>query len=588
MSKSCPELLREAANLIEEALSRSPTAPAAQSQQIPAAQSRTPVQGNDQDPMVITNKLMEVFPKLQQGGGFELLKLVGSTRSRNLALLQCPSTGYTLAYLKDPSTMIGQATIYIRPLQQDLPLDCESSRPASGPVIPCITCQMEVPFSEMKLHRLSCNGTPMEEREQEGDQREENDSETALVSDSVPVRSETSAESAVVPAVIDNEKLDRKETDSEWKIIEEPTQAAKVFKENLLREHATGKPLRIKMDVRESEEDRERELLLFYKQQQEWACPLHCTLVGDLAIGEGVMRYFMTTIISKLQFGFSLDLGGMGRTLLFEGEPDHLVPAASEALIESNLFRVAGRMLAHTFLHDGPHVTGLSPAVIHVLFNGDPEMATVVIEDCRDLHIRSIIELLEHEELTPEQKDTVSDLSMSWDLPAVTKTNRRWLHNKLLLHAVVGRTMRQIKQLRKGLKDVMVWPLLTSRPDVVPLLFPKIAEMQFTPQMLLEKITWPVEDSDDEDFDLDTTCRITGFLRMFIETASSGTLAQLLTFWVGWEMLPPELTVVISEGTLPTSSTCFETLKLPAHFKIYMDFEKALVAAIKSTGFGLV
>lgn len=84
----------------------------------------------------------------------------------------------------------------------------------------------------------------------------------------------------------------------------------------------------------------------------------------------------------------------MGRTLLFEGEPDHLVPAASEVLIESNLFRVAGRMLAHTFLHDGPHVTGLSPAVIHVLFNGDPEMATVVTEDCPDLHIRSIIKLV--------------------------------------------------------------------------------------------------------------------------------------------------------------------------------------------------
>lgn len=74
--------------------------------------------------MVITNKLMEVFPKLQEGGGFEFLKIAGSTRSRNLALLPCPSTGYTIAYLKDPSTMIGQATIYIRPLQQDLSLDC--------------------------------------------------------------------------------------------------------------------------------------------------------------------------------------------------------------------------------------------------------------------------------------------------------------------------------------------------------------------------------------------------------------------------------------------------------------------------------
>lgn len=38
----------------------------------------------------------------------------------------------------------------------------------------------------------------------------------------------------------------------------------------------------MKMDVRDSEEDRERELLSFYKQQQEWACPLHCTLVGKL------------------------------------------------------------------------------------------------------------------------------------------------------------------------------------------------------------------------------------------------------------------------------------------------------------------
>ncbi len=84
----------------------------------------------------------------------------------------------------------------------------------------------------------------------------------------------------------------------------------------------------------------------------------------------------------------------MGRTLLFEGEPDHLVPAASEALIESNLFRVAGKMLAHSFLHDGPHATGLSPAVIHVLFSGDPEMGTVVTEDCPDLHIRNIIKLV--------------------------------------------------------------------------------------------------------------------------------------------------------------------------------------------------
>ncbi|XP_076855210.1 uncharacterized protein LOC143510082 isoform X2 [Brachyhypopomus gauderio] len=201
-------------------------------------------------------------------------------------------------------------------------------------------------------------------------------------------------------------------------------------------------------------------------------------------------------------------------------------------------------MLGHSFLHDGPCVTGLSSAIIHVLFNGDPEMATIVTEDCPDLHIRSIIEMLETEELTQEQQDTVSDLSMSWDLPAVTKTNRRWLQNKLLVHA-----------------------------------------------MLLDKIIWPVEDNDDDDeFDVETTCRITGFLRLFIETASPRKLAELLKFWVGWEVLPCELKVELSRGSFPTSTTCFETLKLPVHFKSYTDFEAAFMASINSThtGFGLV
>ncbi|XP_060759750.1 uncharacterized protein LOC132870181 [Neoarius graeffei] len=372
MRKSCPELLREAASLIEEAL-RCPPAVSGTSSHDPAAAPRTPVQaevarllapyartsmarrpgvqatprrnysythmfccvadhrtdtvpsggvkadllaaglgeqrvtfsGNPSDPMVITNKLMEVYPKLQEGGGFELLKITGPTRSRSLALLPCPSTGYTLAFLKDPSTMIGQATLYIRPLQQDLPLDCERPCHTSGPAIPCITCQKEVIFSEMKCHRLTCNEAPVQdsERDQEGGPKEDN-GETP-VSDDVEVPG-PSVENAVKPVVIDLEECDYNETDNDWKLIKEPARAAKVFKENLLREHANGETLKMKMDVRDSEEEREQQLLSFYKQQQKWACPLNCTLAGDAAVGEGVMRFFMTTIISKLQFGFSL------------------------------------------------------------------------------------------------------------------------------------------------------------------------------------------------------------------------------------------------------------------------------------------
>lgn len=38
-------------------------------------------------------------------------------------------------------------------------------------------------------------------------------------------------------------------------------------------------------------------------------------------------------------------------------------------------------------------------------------------------------------------------------------------------------------------------------------------------QMVIDKITWAAQDSDeDEEFDVESMCRITGFLRIFIET----------------------------------------------------------------------
>lgn len=43
-------------------------------------------------------------------------------------------------------------------------------------------------------------------------------------------------------------------------------------------------------------------------------------------------------------------------------------------------------------------------------------------------------------------------------------------------------------------------------------------------------------------------------------------------------MLLPELKVEISGGTFPTASTRFKTLKLPAHFQMYKDFEDAIIS----------
>lgn len=194
-------------------------------------------------------------------------------------------------------------------------------------------------------------------------------------------------------------------------------------------------------------------------------------------------------------------------TRLFDGEPGHLVPSASHFLVESDMFIMAGRMVGHSFVHGGPCLSGLSPAVVHVLLGGSPETATVTLEDCPDLDIRETIRLvcfqsnpiissliytLKQESLHPfsyfflcavlycgkkakgvvnfythrvvsdvrhtffhsissslcvfklegeseisdEGKRSVRDLAFASDLPCLTGNNRRWLFEKMLIHAV--------------------------------------------------------------------------------------------------------------------------------------------------------
>lgn len=269
-----------------------------------------------------------------------------------------------------------------------------------------------------------------------------------------------------------------------------------------------------------------------------------------------------------------------------------MIPSTSHFLLESDFFVVAGRMIGHSFLHDGPCLGGLSLAILHVLFNGSPEEATIDIKDCADLDICETIKLLDGTaELSSEEKHTINELAVSWDLPRVTSENRRWLLDKLLLHAVLGRTSRQVKQLRRGLKETLIWPLVTERKDTIPVLFPRMSDAQCTPQMVLDKINWPTQDEEeDSDVSLEDTCRITGFLRTFVENASPNILGKLVQFWVGWNVLPKELDVEVVDSHFPKSSTCFNLLKLPGHYKEYSVFERDVLAAIWSvdTGFGMV
>ncbi|KAE8278069.1 hypothetical protein D5F01_LYC23866 [Larimichthys crocea] len=280
------------------------------------------------------------------------------------------------------------------------------------------------------------------------------------------------------------------------------------------------------MDLRESPEDQDRTIVAFYKaHQKNWAGPLNCRLEGDTAIGEGVTRFFFSICMQKLRSGFSLNCGNANITRLFEGEPDYLVPSSSSLLVDSDLFQMAGRMLGHCFLHGGPGFVGMSQAILHVLLGGSPDVATVTIKDCPDIDIRETITL------------------------------------------VIGRTTRQVKQLRKGLKETHLWHLMTERPDVVPLIFPREKDASLTSEAILHAITWPgaTDDDSEDEWPVETTSRTTGYLREFIENVSSNDRKELLRFWTGWEVLPRELIVAMTSSKYPTAATCIETLRLPTH-----------------------
>ncbi|KAL2085043.1 hypothetical protein ACEWY4_020561 [Coilia grayii] len=334
-------------------------------------------------------------------------------------------------------------------------------------------------------------------------------------------------------------------------------------------------PLLLSLNASVDDEERDITLISFYKNDRaksQWAAPFNCRIIGNAAV-----------------------------TTLFEGQTDHLVPVLSTSLLDSDLIMMAGRMIGHSVIHGGPTLSGLSPAVVDALMYSRTEMAAskLCLEDCSDVEHRETIRLVsEEKELESSQ---ISELCLNWYCPVPTKeTNRLLLFQQLLSHAVLGRSHAQIKQLRKGLKDTGVWPLLATRPDVAPLFFPREAEVQLTPQAILQSIKWPQSqeaynsDDSDDDIQTGTISAITVFFRTFVENASPEILAKLVKFWTGWEVPPDKLNmeIVKSRGRnhLPTASTCYERLRIPDHYSTYSSLKSDLMVCVESvdSGFGLI
>lgn len=108
------------------------------------------------DPKCFRDTLLKIFPKLEFAGGFDLMR---STSRVCLEVIHPPNSGYTTQFLSEESC-IGQAIIYIRPLQKELDITptVTVSEPAENcPVEECIECGESVPVISLRKHIQECH-----------------------------------------------------------------------------------------------------------------------------------------------------------------------------------------------------------------------------------------------------------------------------------------------------------------------------------------------------------------------------------------------------------------------------------------------
>ncbi|XP_070406291.1 uncharacterized protein [Nothobranchius furzeri] len=596
----------------------------------------------------IEAQLWKEFPKLKSlKGGWMFYKSTGGSGRRKLtSILQGPE-GYTFETLKGASSN-GKNTLFLAPLQEQLsiePLPYDSPEFANMPKAKCMKCESLMPLQLLPLHVEECNVDEFESSPDEdctvieepglcstavsdlpttetgestkmGECAEMEEScgvcpicQAAYPVDALPFHASTCGERMDIAATTRREAASLTSVDelpgpsflrmstppspADWEKEEDPKEACQLFRQQLLERNSKHHHLLLSINMFDSEDDKDSSFIEFYKRNNiNWAAPFKCTLTGDAAVGEGVRRHVLSMAMQKLKTGFSINLGSASVTPLFEGERDHHVPSAAGVLRECKLFEMAGRILGHNFIHGGSGFPGLSLAVVNMLTGGQIETAAaaLTLEDVADLDHRETIGLLQKEELTAEEISRVTDLCLSWYLPTPNPTNHHWLFQLMLSKTVLHHGIQPIKQIRKGLKETGIWPLLSARPDVHSILFPRESSVELSSQTIIESIRWPQPtcDSDEEDdpVPVDNISTVTGFLRKFIEEASPDVLCDLMRFWVGWEQPMSKLYVKVVRSIYPVAHTCLYTLELPGHYQTYTTFHQDLMMALKSISYG--
>ena len=165
-----------------------------------------------------------------------------------------------------------------------------------------------------------------------------------------------------------------------------PTDPVVQYRQETLDEN--GPPLRIY--VNRMKEEFTADVLSIYKKANPcFRSNLRVKFENERAVGEGPVREFFSLLMRFIQNGLYLDDPAQ-LVMFFEGETDHKIPVPNALLCKAGLYTSVGRMIAHSFLHGGPPIYGLSPAVLEY-WTHDSISEAVTIEDIPDYDLRQAL-----------------------------------------------------------------------------------------------------------------------------------------------------------------------------------------------------
>lgn len=167
----------------------------------------------------------------------------------------------------------------------------------------------------------------------------------------------------------------------------DPVTAITKHRQQTLNEDSPPPPMRIYIN-RMKEEFSADVLTIYKKPNPGLRSTLRVKFENEAAVGEGPVREVFSTLMGFLQDGFPLDSEEQ-LTMIIKGQEDHKLPIPNALLCNAGFYTSVGRMIAHSNLHGGPLLYGLSPAVVE--FWCKDSINAVTIEDVPDYELREAL-----------------------------------------------------------------------------------------------------------------------------------------------------------------------------------------------------